>query len=278
MLLSGGFMVFTEISSRKNEIITELSALETDKKRRDSLSLFAFEGIKLFEEAVLSGIEIQKVFFTHKALDAYGKTLEKAKGADFYLVSDGVYDKLSSEKSPQGVFVCARMPEKLSIDSDTFKKASESGFIIFDEIQNPLNVGAILRSCYSFGFENVIFTSGCADLYGGKCVRAAMGSLFKINPFFVRNAEDAVKEINSFGRRVYCADADRSGLELGKTAFAKSDSFIIGNEGHGVSEAAKALCAGKVFIPMNEGAESLNAASAAAVIMWEMKKPSLIRE
>ena len=271
-------MVFTEISSRKNEIITELSALETDKKRRDSLSLFAFEGVKLFEEAVLSGIEIEKVLFTQKALDAYGKTLEKAKGASFYLVSESVYDKLSSEKSPQGVFVCARMPKKLSLDSGDFKKSSESGFIIFDEIQNPLNVGAILRSCYSFGFENVVFTSGCADLYGGKCVRAAMGSLFKIKPYFVPSAQDAVKEIISLGKNVYCADADRSGMKLGEITFSQSDSFIIGNEGHGVSEGAKALCSGQIFIPMNQGAESLNAASAAAVIMWEMKKTSLMRK
>ncbi len=269
-------MVFTEITSRKNETIIELSALSQDKRKRDELSQFTFEGIKLFEEALASGIEIKKVFFTKKAQSIYKEVLERAKGAQFFLVSDEVYDKLSGEKSPQGVFVCAQIPPRLFIKGDEFEKAARGGFIILDEIQNPLNIGAVVRSCYAFGFENVVFTSGCADVYGGKTLRAAMGSLFKIKPFFAPSAADAVQKIISLGYGVYCADVDRNSKRLGEISFSPSDSFVIGNEGHGTDEKTKALCTGKIFIPMANNAESLNAASAASVIMWEMKKASLL--
>lgn len=262
-------MNFTEITSRKNKTVIECSDLVKDKKARDASGLFAVEGIKLFEEALCSGMEIKSVFFTEKALGIYREKIEASGVSELYLVSDEVYDKMSDESAPQGIFAVVKKPVKEKITKEALKEGS---FVILEDIQNPLNIGAVLRCCYSLGFEKVIFSSGCTDIYSPKCARAAMGSLFKVKAYFPENLTDTVNELTSVGNRVFCTSLGERSVKLGDFDFLSSDSFVIGNEGHGASDNLMNSCSHSLFIPMNEGAESLNAATAAAIVMWEMKK------
>ncbi len=262
-------MTYTEITSRKNMTILDAASLSTDKKSRDRACLFPAEGIKLFEEALNAGLCVKKVFFTQKALDLYGGTIEKADGAELFLVTDEVYGKLSEEKAPQGIFACIEKPVSGKLCEDELKSGS---FVLLEDIQNPLNIGAILRCCYSMGFEKVIFSRACADIYSPKCARAAMGSLFKITPYFTDDMTKTAELLVTLGNRVFCTCLSDTSVKLGDIKFKDGDCFVIGNEGHGASAGLLSVCSDSLYIPMNEGAESLNAATAAAIVMWEMKK------
>jgi len=265
-------MKYTELTSRKNKTVTETAELSKNKKARDASGLFPVEGIKLFDEAVLSGMEIKSVFFTEKALSLYGDKLEKLKAATLYLVTDEVYGKLSDESAPQGVLALVKKP---ALEALTEKTLTEGSFVLLEDIQNPLNIGAILRCCYSMGFEKVVFSRGCADIYNPKCARSTMGSLFKIKAFFSDDLAETAKALTEKGNRVFCTSLGKRSVKLGSFEFEAADSFVIGNEGHGASDALMSACSHSLFIPMNDGAESLNAATAAAIVMWEMKKQIL---
>lgn len=265
-------MTYTEITSRKNKVIIECAGLCLDKKARDLSGLFPAEGIKLIEEAIFSGLKIKMLFFTQKALTLYGSVIEKTGCSQKFLVTDEVYAKLTSESAPQGIFACIEKPVCANLSDE---QLSFGEFVLLEDIQNPLNIGAILRCCYSMGFEKVIFSKECADIYNPKCVRAAMGSLFKITPFFSDNLPEVTSRIIQNGNRVFCTSLDKRSKSLGSISFKKGDCFVIGNEGHGVSEKLIEKCSDTLIIPMNQGAESLNAATAAAIVMWEMKKQFL---
>ncbi|MBQ8759504.1 MAG: RNA methyltransferase, partial [Clostridia bacterium] len=252
--------------------VTDTAELSKSKKARDASGVFTIEGIKLFDEAVLSGMEIKSVFFTEKALSIYGAKLEGLTNAEHYLVTDEVYEKLSDESAPQGILAIVKKPL-----SEDFTEASlkEGSFVLLEDIQNPLNIGAILRCCYSMGFEKVVFSEGCADVYSPKCARAAMGSLFKIKAYFSDDLSETARALSEHGCRVFCTSLGERSVKLGSFDFVSSDCFVIGNEGHGASDTLMNACSHSLFIPMNEGAESLNAATAAAIVMWEMKKDTL---
>ncbi len=265
-------MTYTEITSRKNKLISDIAQL-SDKKQRDNMGMFLAEGVKLLSEAVISGCSIEKLFFTKKSLVLYEREINNAKAKENYLVTEEVYAKLSDENSPQGVLCCIALNTNKVLAEEEYKKG---GFLILEDLQNPLNIGAIFRCAYSMGITDIIMTDKCADPYGPKAVRAAMGALFKLNIFRTDSLASDIEKLKSLGNRVFCTALDKNSMKLGTFCFTDSDSIIIGNEGHGVSEEMLSISDNSIYIPMNEGAESLNAATAAAIVMWEMKKQTLI--
>lgn len=262
---------YIEITSRKNEKIIWASKL-SDKKNRDKENVFFTEGIKLLEEAILSHLFIEKIFFTAKAFSLYKDIFEKAAAKEYILVSDEVFEKLTDESSPQGVFTVIKKPEPLNFDEDSLKNG---GFIILEDIQNPLNLGAIFRCAYSLGGTKLILSRNCADVYGSKALRSGMGSIFKTEFFISDDICAFIRNLKELGNRVFCTHLHFESLKLGSFSFRDSDSIVIGNEGHGVSDAVVSECDGSVIIPMTDGAESLNAASASSIIIWEMNKNKL---
>lgn len=258
---------YNEITSRKNEKIIWASKL-SDKRKRDAEGVFATDGVKLLEEAVLSGLLVEKIFFTSKALSQYREVLEKASAKEYFLVSDEVFEKLTDELSPQGIFSVIRKPDIFSFSENSI---NDGGFIILDDIQNPLNLGAIFRCAYSLGSTKIILSKGCADVYNPKTLRCAMGSIFKCNFEVCEDICAFIEKLKQNGR-VFCTHLHSDSHVLGSFAFRKGDSIVMGNEGHGISEKVLSACTGSVIIPMNEGAESLNAAAASAIIIWEMNK------
>lgn len=265
-------MTHIEITSRKNKLISDMCKL-SDKRERDNTGLFLAEGIKLLEESVLSGCCIEKLFFTEKALKAYGNKISNASALENYLVTDEVYSKLSQESAPQGIMCCIKQNSISSLSDEEIRNGK---FLILEDVQNPLNIGAIFRCAYSMGFTKVIMSDKCADPYGPKAVRAAMGSLFKLQLFRTESVTESIDRIKSFGNRVFCTALSKDSLVLGSFDFIPTDSIIIGNEGHGVSDNTLLHSTNSIYIPMNINAESLNAATAAAIVLWEMNKNTLI--
>lgn len=263
---------YNEITSRKNEKIIWASKL-SDKKFRDKEGVFFVEGAKLLEEVILSEHTTEKVFFTQKALNLYAEILERANAAEYYLVTDEVFEKLTDESAPQGVFACVKKPHSLPFSDDSIKSG---GFIILEDIQNPQNLGAILRCAYSLGGAKIVMTKNCADLYNPKTLRSAMGSVFKTECCVYDDICQFIDLLKNCENRVFCTYLHSDSQLLGSFDFKESDSIVIGNEGHGVSIETVEKCTSSVIIPMVENAESLNAATASSIFIWEMNKAKLL--
>lgn len=255
------------ITSKNNAVIVAASKL-SDKKYRERTGTFAFEGIKLFSEALSAGVRFSRVFVTETAYEKYREKLSALPAGILTLVSDAVYEKLSFESAPQGVFSVAEYFSPKTKEGASF-------VLLLDGVADPGNFGAILRSAEAFGVDAVYMGRNGADLYNPKTVRAAMGSLFRTD---VRRTESITEEIANLqksGFRIFSTALLQDSLDIRNVDFSGKIGFVIGNEGHGVSKEVLAACDGTVIIPMREGPESLNAAVASGIVMWEAARQRL---
>ncbi|MBQ7836112.1 MAG: RNA methyltransferase [Clostridia bacterium] len=260
----------TYISSRTNETIVSFSKLK-DKKEREIKGLYLCEGFKLCSEAV--GItDIKYVLLRENKADSekYIKLCEKS-GADVIVLSEGAFDKITTDKASDGIIFVIKKEDSGEIKADDIKNEK---ICALDSVRDPGNVGTILRSAAAFGFDRVILWD-CADLYNPKTVRASMGALFKIKTSVVSDPLGFIKQLQSSGRRVIATALSDNSMTLGKSKLMRSDCPVLGNEGHGVSPEIIDVCDATMIIPMSDKTESLNAATAAAVILWEYGREEL---
>ena len=257
------------ITSRSNPAIVATAALK-EKKFRERERLFVLEGFKLMSEAVRSGVELERVFATENAAS---KCTEIAPDTEIITVSESVYEKMSSEKSPQGVICVAKYIDKIHNIYKIYNMEDFSGqkkrVLLLSSLRDPGNLGTVIRSAAAFGCEEIILSSDCADIYNPKTVRAAMGTLFRQRISYVPSLTDTVGVMREAGYSVYSAVLDEGAVPLNKLTLGRSTAFVIGNEGHGIDPEVVTNSTGTVYIPMAEGVESLNASAAAAVIMWQ---------
>ena len=141
-----------------------------------------------------------------------------------------------------------------------------------ESVRDPSNVGAVIRSAAAFGIDRLIMSADCADIYHPRAVRASMGTLFDQRIDRVSNLPETIAQFRANDRRVFAAALDENAARLGSFPIGAGDCVVIGNEGHGLSRETIAACAGCVMIPMSARAESLNAAVAASVLMWEFSR------
>ena len=278
-------MLFTGevIRSRQNKNIVELCKL-TDRKAREATKTFRFDGIKLLEEAIRNDVEICAVFLSSSAQERVLGGLRKRFGESYenrtekcLIVSDDIFDKISEEKSPEGVITIAKYIDKLQknatiYNSVHFLQDKNESIVLLESVRDPSNVGAIIRSAAAIGIDRLILSADCADIYHPKAVRGSMGTLFNQRIDRVEDLAATVKELRESGRRVFAATLDERALSLGDFEILAGDAVVIGNEGHGLSQEVIDACGNSVIIPMSERAESFNAAVAASILMWEFAK------
>lgn len=259
------------IKSRSNPRCVALSKLD-DKKYRDSCRLFLAEGVKLTSEA-LRHADVECVAVSASAAQKNVRAEEcasaaKEKNVPVLLLDDAVFDKVSTEKAPQGVLAAVRYMKDLHV-SDNFEQWQKNRRIIMlNEVRDPGNLGTVMRTAEALGVGGVVM-SGCADIYNPKTVRAAMGTIFRMPVYISDDAVKCIGEMKKLGRRTIAASLGENTLTLGKYEIKASDCPIIGNEGHGLPESVISAAGCSVMIPMAGETESLNAASAAACILWE---------
>lgn len=255
------------ITSKNNASVTSAAKL-SDKKYRERTGTFAFEGIKLFREAKAAGADIKQIFVTEAAYEKYRADFGGVEERLLTLVTDAVYEKLSFENAPQGVFCVAAYFSP--------KKAEETSFVVLlDGVADPGNFGAVLRSADAFGVDAVYAGAGSADLYNPKTVRACMGSIFRVDVCRSNDLAVEVLRLREDGFRIYATALDSCSEDIRRVDFTGKIGFVIGNEGHGVSRSVLDACTGSVIIPMSDGPESLNAAVASGVVMWEAARVRL---
>lgn len=249
------------IESTKNKLIKELRALG-DKKHRDESGLFIADGLRFVSEipqnTIIDKMVFSESFATKNDIGCYRDR------ADCYIISDRLFNTVSDTKNPQGILaVCAKLKYGIK------EIIREKGFyVIAEEMNDPGNLGTVIRTAHAAGADGVILSTGSVDLYNPKVLRSTMGSVFKIP--VVQNAD--LKCITSImkknGIKIYAAHLK------GKNNYFDLDlksgcAFMLGNEARGLSDKAAALCDCLIRIPMPGQAESLNASVAAAVLIYE---------
>lgn len=245
------------ITSRKNAFIMQLRALASDAEARREQGAFVCDGLKLLGEAVENGAEILSVLWKEGgALSEIDCPVQAVAPAE-------LFDHASPMKNSPGPLFTVRIP----VDP---KDGKIENAIILENVQDPGNVGTVLRTASAFSIGAVVLTGDCADLYGPKTVRATMGAVFRQRVLRLDRSE-LPAWLEEHGLPLYGAalskDAqDLRGLDLTHAAVA------VGSEGQGLSPELLALCRGEVIIPMDARSESLNAAVAASVLMWEMAR------
>ena len=262
------------ISSRSNPRIVAFSKL-ADKKYRDEQKLFLAEGVKLAEEA-LTYTEVECILISESAVSKNDRIFEiadvaSAKGVKLLLLSDSAFEKITTERAPQGVIAVVKYLNDKHISTGFLAWQDGKRLMMLDGIRDPGNLGTILRSCEALGIGGIVLHD-CADLYNNKTVRAAMGTLFRLTTYSVQDGAKCVKMMRDNGRRVLGAALGEHVLTLGEYETLPTDCPIIGNEGHGISRQVLEECTALLKIPMSGETESLNAAQAAACILWEYRR------
>lgn len=246
------------ITSRKNRIISHLRLVASDSAYRSECREFICDGEKTLKEALSFGAEIVCVLWKESAGD-----VELPDAACQYCAPSELFEYASPLKSSPGPVFTVKMP---TADKDIHIERA----IVLENLQDPGNVGTVIRTANAFNIDAVILLGACADLYNPKTVRASMGAIFRQKVLCVSYEElENLCDNNClplFGAALSSEAADVRNAELHRAAVA------VGSEGRGLSDRLLSMCGGKLIIPMNPDSESLNAAVAASVLMWEMSR------
>ena len=266
------------VRSSQNKYISLARGL-TNKKNREGEKLFRFDGVKLMCEAIKNGVDISFALVKEEEWRSLLEKSEKLYGISenemkfpIVPVEKSLFERLSEEMAPEGVICVAGYEGQLHrtvSDEEILSYDAEERILLLESVRDPQNVGAIVRVAAAFGVDRILMSLDCADIYNSKTIRASMGTVFGARIDRVSDMKSTVKALRKNGRRVYAAALERDSAKLGELEIRRGDCVIIGNEGHGLSPETIQECNGTVFIPMADGVESLNAATAAAVLVWE---------
>lgn len=243
------------ITSLKNPKVAAWKALKDRKGRRES-GCFLVEGRKMVEEALASAFDVETVLVQE------GMELPDGLTMPVYELPAHVLAAVCDTKTPQGIAAVVRMKEQSALGKH---------IVVLDGVQDPGNVGTIIRTADAAGLDGVLLSTQCADVFSPKVLRATMGSIFRTN---LRTTDDLPGELTKLREKGYSILSS----QLDGTPFyerekvAERFALIIGNEGNGVSEQVQQTATHRVRLPMRGGAESLNAAIAAAIMMYELMR------
>ena len=259
-----------KITSPTNPAVKRMSLLNCSKAARYEQRRFVTEGLRLCCDAMLSHVHIEKIYFTSSAYAKHIDEIEKliAYADSACEISDTVQSRLSETKTPQGVFGLCEMKTQ-GITADDVIRGGR--YIALEGIQDPSNLGAIARTAEALGIDGMI-TCGCCDMYSPKALRASMGAFFRLPILESVDISALTANLKSNGVNVFACVPDRGARDIRELDFSCSSVAVVGNEGNGISEGLKSICSMNVTVPMIGRAESLNAAHAATIIMWEMMR------
>ena len=245
------------ITSRKNAVAVHLKKLGADASYRRECGEFVCDGKKLLAEALAWGAEIRTV------LCAEGfKPPALPESVRVYEAPGELLEYASYFKTPPDVLFSCAIPEK--------KRSPALPFIVLENVQDPGNVGTVLRTADAFGAD-VLLLGACADAFSPKTVRASMGAAFR-REIFTAGLEELPGILG--GAPLYGAALGADSTDIRETDL-QGAAVAVGSEGRGLSDRLLEMCTGRIIIPMSPRCESLNAAAAAAVVLWEMKRRSI---
>lgn len=256
-----------QILSRENRLVKEFVRLSGDKRYRLSTGLFVLESLKLVREALCVKDMVETVLVTQKCYERLNsEMLEVINQVRCVLISESVCEKLSDQNTPQGIFAICRRPVTPPLS------LSGGRWLMAVSLQDTGNLGTILRGAEALGLSGVIAAGDCPDLFSPKMIRSSMGTVFRLPVFALPDPYAVLEQFHRAGYQSYAAVVSADAEPLSGVSFPEKSVLLIGNEGNGLPEALSALCSHRVTIPMKGNAESLNAAMAACIFMWEVTK------
>ena len=250
--------VMERITSRQNPLIARLRKLGTDKKTRRAEGAFLCEGTKLVEEALKWGAQVE----TLVVAEGTQPPSQLPEGVRLVEVPADVLKSASTVDTPQGMLAVCRTPDLTPPETLT-----PGRYLVLDGVQDPGNVGTVWRTADAFGAEGLILLPGCAEPFAPKTVRATMGACFRL-PVWELTLEELTGLLDRAGLPLYATALREDTADL-RQADLERAAVVIGSEGRGVSSQVLAACQATLKIPMRERCESLNAAVAAAIVLWE---------
>ena len=246
------------ITSRQNPLMTHLRKLASSRPYRKKSGEYLCDGTKLLAEALKWGAEVKTAVFSE------GVDIPPLPdGVRAVRVSEELMRSVSPMETPQGALFTVALPEVQLPET-----LSEKHYLVLDGVQDPGNVGTILRTADAFDCDGVFLVNACADLYNPKTARATMGAIFRREAYSV-TAEELFALLRKSGVPLYGTALRDDTVPLAEANLARA-AVAIGSEGRGLSQQVLDECAKTLKIPMNPRCESLNAAIAATVVLWEM--------
>ena len=265
------------ITSKDNPKIKQLAKLYSNRKYRRETGLFVIEGVRGCLDALRDNAEhdgligIEAVYYSENVIEGLEgalSALELLPESKRFVITEEIADKISDTDSCQGIFVVARCLDK-PFSGDALR--ADGKYLILDELQDPGNLGTMIRTSDAVGLDGVVLTGGCVDLYNPKVVRSAVGSMPRVDIFVEKDCKLVLETFRKRGIRTAAAVIS-GGVEIKSFDFSGGCAVVIGNEGRGLAHESVGLCSDKVSIAMHGRIDSLNAAAAATIFLWEMTR------
>lgn len=253
-----------EITSIQNPIIKKVMQLQKKKAVRKKEGLFIVEGIRAIKEIP----ENYPIEYYITTMGYPMEQLPSRQDTKWIVVPDAIYTHISETTTPQGIMAVVKMPEhslaRVEISDPCF-------YLVLENLQDPGNLGTIIRTAHAFNVDGIFVTKGSVDAYSPKVIRSTMGSIFHVPVITDIEAEDIVSYLKQHKIQIYTTCL-QDAIPLKNISFQKPMALVIGNEGNGVSDLMKQMADYKMIIPMPGGSESLNASIAASICIYEMTK------
>ena len=257
---------FVRITSKDNSLIKSIISLQNSSKARRENNQFVLEGLRLCCDAMLNGYKIITFVVSDTAYAKHAQEVNEIseKAEYLYIVPDSLFKKFSDTVSPQGLLCICEIPNFENIPVDNKGK-----FVALENLSDPSNIGAIARTAEAMGIDGIFISNNSCDPFSSKALRASMGALLRI-PVIV--CDNLVDTLLSHNLTLYASVVNRQAKDITQINFSSGSVCLIGNEANGLTEDTINSSNEKITIKMSGKAESLNAAAAASIIIWEMCK------
>lgn len=269
------------ITSTSNQKVKQIVQWQTKPRERKLDSVYLVEGSKMFLEAPED--KVMEVYISEGALnklkhektdtEGYRELYEKLNRLGYQEVSSEVFNKMSDTKSPQGILTVLQRPEYTLEDIIGGKNPL---VVVLENLQDPGNLGTIIRTGEGAGITGVIMTNQTVDIYNPKTIRATMGSIYRVPFVYINNIEETLKLLHERGVKTYAAHLDGEQY-YDSFSFDEPTAFLIGNEGNGLNRETADMAMHYIKIPMEGKVESLNAAIATSLLMYEAHRQRYIK-
>lgn len=259
------------ITSTSNARVKGLVNLIKKKKVRDADSVYVVEGIRMFKEVPLE--ELKEVYVSESFYKKERNVIEevlKDSRIKPELVTDTVYAHISDTKSPQGI-LCVVRRKAYTLERIMGAPEKHPHMIVLEHLQDPGNLGTIFRTAEAAGVTGIILDKECVDIYNPKTIRSTMGAIYRVPFVYVDDLHEAINQLKEKDISVYAAHLQDS-VDYDEPDYTKGCAFLIGNEGNGLTKETADLADSYIKIPMAGQVESLNAAVAATVLMFEVSR------
>lgn len=255
------------IKSSSNTKIKDIKSLYKRKERWNK-GIFIIEGIKIVEECIDNNYPLEDIVYSDELLNVRGggELFNKIKNYNNLInVPSKLFKEISDTETPQWIMAIAKIKKN---PIEEIQKTKDPFILLLEEIQDPGNMGTIIRTADAFNIDGVVITVGSVDIYNPKVVRSTMGSIFRTPIYHISNKLEFIEKLKTQGYKIYSTSLEAK-KHIYEIDFSDASIVLIGNESRGVSTPMSSLADELIKIPIPGGAESLNAGIASSIIMYE---------